>query len=49
MKPFPLSPRTLDELHRSEDHSEPDLIIFDEDERSDEDGFEPFQSNVGIV
>ncbi|OCK93272.1 uncharacterized protein K441DRAFT_697397 [Cenococcum geophilum 1.58] len=43
MKPLPLSPRTLDELHRSEDHSEPDLIVFDED------GFEPFQSNVGTV
>jgi len=43
MKPLPLEPRTLDELHRSEDHSEPDLIVFDEH------GFEPFQSNVGTV
>ena len=47
VKPLPHSPRTPDELHRSEGHSEPDLIIFDQ--QSDGDGFEPFQSNAGTV
>ncbi|OCL05252.1 hypothetical protein AOQ84DRAFT_100693 [Glonium stellatum] len=48
MKPLPPSPRTsIDEAGQSEDHSEPNLIVLDE--QGDEDDFQPLQSNAGTA